>query len=139
MVGARTEGSGWYISVSLVIMSVINSVIKNVLLLWVLVEIINAKEYQPTWESLDSRPLPSWYDEAKIGIFLHWGVFSVPSFRSEWFWKDWKTAPPNAPIRQFMKNNYKPDFTYADFASQFTAEFYDPDEWADLFKKAGAK
>lgn len=46
-------------------------------------------EYDPTWESLDGRPLPSWYDEAKIGIFIHWGVFSVPGIASEWFWKQW--------------------------------------------------
>lgn len=42
--------------------------------------------YDPTWESLDSRPLPAWFDQAKFGIFIHWGVFSVPSFGSEWFW-----------------------------------------------------
>lgn len=45
-----------------------------------------APRYDPTWESLDSRPLPAWYDQAKFGIFIHWGVFSVPSFGSEWFW-----------------------------------------------------
>jgi hypothetical protein len=50
----------------------------------------NITQYTPTWDSLDSRPLPQWYDEAKIGIFIHWGVFSVPSFGSEWFWKQWK-------------------------------------------------
>jgi alpha-L-fucosidase len=42
--------------------------------------------FDPTWESLDSRPLPAWFDQAKFGIFIHWGVFSVPSFGSEWFW-----------------------------------------------------
>jgi len=47
-------------------------------------------KYVPTWSSLDSRPLPSWYDDAKFGIFIHWGVFSVPSFGSEWFWNNWK-------------------------------------------------
>lgn len=46
--------------------------------------------YDPNWESLDARPLPSWYDEAKIGIFIHWGVFSVPAVRTEWFWNVWK-------------------------------------------------
>lgn len=45
-----------------------------------------APRYDPTWESLDSRPLPAWFDQAKFGIFIHWGVFSVPSFGSEWFW-----------------------------------------------------
>lgn len=48
------------------------------------------EEYQPTWASLDKRPLPKWYDELKVGIFIHWGVFSVPSFGSEWFWTNWK-------------------------------------------------
>ena len=91
----------------------------------------------PTWESLDARPLPDWYDEGKIGIFLHWGVFSVPSFGSEWFWENWHSG--QASYIDFMKKNYRPGFTYADFASQFTAEFYDPDSWADLFAKAGAR
>lgn len=52
---------------------------------------VNDKKYEPTWESLDSRPLPTWFDDAKIGIFIHWGVFSVPSFGSEWFWINWKS------------------------------------------------
>jgi alpha-L-fucosidase len=49
-----------------------------------------ALRYDPTWESLDSRPLPQWYDNSKLGIFIHWGVFSVPSFGSEWFWSSWE-------------------------------------------------
>lgn len=47
-------------------------------------------KYDPTWESLDKRPLPSWYDDVKFGIFLHWGVYSVPSYGSEWFWSNWE-------------------------------------------------
>lgn len=43
-------------------------------------------QYTPDWNSLDARPLPQWYDKAKIGVFLHWGVFSVPSYSDEWFW-----------------------------------------------------
>jgi len=96
-------------------------------------------KYDPTWESLDARPLPSWYDEAKIGIFLHWGVFSVPSFGSEWFWYNWQSSAPNSSYREFMRANYKPGFTYADFGPMFTAELFDPNHWADLFQKAGAK
>lgn len=46
--------------------------------------------YEPTWDSLDNRSLPSWYDDYKVGIFIHWGVFSVPSFGSEWFWNNWQ-------------------------------------------------
>lgn len=51
---------------------------------------VTVDKYEPTWDSLDTRPIPSWFDEAKIGIFIHWGVFSVPSFGGEWFWADWK-------------------------------------------------
>ena len=47
--------------------------------------------YAPTWESLDARPMPQWYLDDKIGIFIHMGVFSVPSFHGEWFWDDWLT------------------------------------------------
>lgn len=49
-----------------------------------------SNRYSPDWKDLDTRPLPRWYDEAKIGIFLHWGVYSVPGFTSEWFWSNWK-------------------------------------------------
>ncbi|PVD24700.1 hypothetical protein C0Q70_15185 [Pomacea canaliculata] len=73
-------------------------------------------QYQPTWESLDSRPLPSWYDEAKLGIFIHWGVFSVPSFRSEWFWWDWQGAMDEDTV----------------------TEFYNAAQWADIFNASGA-
>ncbi|XP_005102742.1 alpha-L-fucosidase [Aplysia californica] len=94
--------------------------------------------YEPTWESLDSRPIPEWYDEAKLGIFIHWGVFSVPSFASEWFWWDWKGQSTPAVV-EFMAKNYPPDFTYADFAKQFTAEFFNAVEWAQMFQSSGAK
>lgn len=45
---------------------------------------LQSQAYEPTWESLDTRPLPQWYDDAKFGIFIHWGVFSVPAFETEW-------------------------------------------------------
>ncbi|XP_046581898.1 alpha-L-fucosidase-like [Haliotis rubra] len=93
--------------------------------------------YDPTWESLDQRPLPAWYDEAKFGIFLHWGVFSVPSFAGAWFQEFW--LHKRADVVKFMKDNYRPGFTYADFAAQFTAEFYNPDQWAEIFNASGAR
>ena len=94
-------------------------------------------KYEPNWESIDSRPLPAWYDEAKVGIFLHWGVFSVPGFGSEWFWWYWHSGSKGEV--EFMEKNYPPGFTYADFASMFHAEFYDPNRWADILDAAGAK
>ncbi|CAL1527440.1 unnamed protein product, partial [Lymnaea stagnalis] len=95
--------------------------------------------YQPNWQSLDARPIPQWYDEAKIGIFLHWGVFSVPSYVGAWFWYYWQGPSPSLDVVEFMKMNYPPGFTYADFAPMFTAEFYNPDQWADIFKASGAQ
>ena len=79
------------------------------------------------------------YDEAKFGIFMHWGVYSVPSFFSEWFWYRWKGPDKYPEVVDFMKKNYPPDFTYADFASSFTAELFDPYEWADIIQASGAK
>ncbi|KAJ0180397.1 hypothetical protein K1T71_003801 [Dendrolimus kikuchii] len=95
------------------------------------------KKYSPDWTDLDTRPLPEWYDRAKIGIFLHWGVFSVPSFKSEWFWSDWKGG--SLDCFNFMYKNYPPGFTYQEFAPMFTGEFFDANEWAQLFEKSGAK
>jgi alpha-L-fucosidase len=97
------------------------------------------QQYTPDWTSLDTRPLPSWYDDSKIGIFIHWGVFSVPSIGSEWMWWEWKGTNPSRSIVEFMNKTYPPDWTYADFAAQFRAELYDPNEWADIFAASGAK
>lgn len=99
-----------------------------------------AARYTADWASLDSRPLPSWYDEAKLGIFVHWGVYSVPGFHDEWFWYNWLLRqPPSPDCVDYMKRNYPPGFTYPEFAPDFTARFFDPGEWADIFKASGAK
>ncbi|XP_012990897.3 tissue alpha-L-fucosidase isoform X1 [Esox lucius] len=99
-----------------------------------------AVRYSANWTSIDSRPLPPWYDEAKIGIFIHWGVFSVPGFGqfSEWFWWWWKGAQREAEV-DFMNKHYPPNFEYTDFANNFRAQFFNPDDWADIFESSGAK
>ncbi|CAD5123803.1 DgyrCDS12114 [Dimorphilus gyrociliatus] len=99
---------------------------------------VDVHKYLPEWESLDKRPLPQWYNDAKFGIFIHWGVFSVPAYGSEWFWQHWQ-GDKKANYVQFVEKNYKPGWTYADFARDFTTEFYNPDEWAELFESSGAK
>lgn len=109
------------------------------LVLMLQLPVIHSVHYTPDWKSLDSRPLPAWYDDSKIGIFLHWGVFSVPSFVNAWFWYWWKGPQPHEDIVQFMNDNYKPDFTYADFAREFTTEFFDPYYWAEIFNASGAR
>ena len=103
-------------------------------------------QYQPNWDSLDARPLPAWYDQAKFGIFMHWGVFSVPSYgggetgkgASEWFWWDWKGAKESWAV-DFMEKNYLATFTYPDFAPQFKAELFSPGDWAQTIAASGAK
>ena len=119
--------------------------ILNFLLFMCLQEIcsVSAVRYTPDWNSLDSRPLPQWYDDAKVGIFLHWGVFSSPSYgigtsiEASLFWLYWKNNA--SEIMQYLKQNYPPDFTYADFAATFRAELFNPDEWADILKSARVK
>lgn len=108
------------------------------IILLCLVSVSLGQRYKPEWTSLDKRPLPTWYDQSKIGIFIHWGVFSVPSFHGAWFWEYWVDGK-DPVIVDFMKENYPPGFTYPDFAAQFTSELYDPNTWADIFKASGAK
>lgn len=97
------------------------------------------KRYDPNWDSLMTRPLPQWFDNAKIGLFMHWGVFSVPSWGSEWYWYSLDGPKPNPAYVEFHTKNYGKDFKYAEFGPMFKAELWNPDEWADLFKKAGIK
>ena len=63
---------------------------------------------------MDARPLPLWYDEAKFGIFCHWGVYSVPSLDGEWFWPGMNYGDK----KTFMETHYRPGFTYQDFAPE---------------------
>ena len=107
--------------------------------------------FDATWESLNARPTPEWFGDAKFGIFIHWGVYSVPAYchpssYSEWYWHwlknkvdDGKLADFHRVVADFHKQWYGPDFEYKDFAPQFRAELWKPNEWAQLFKRAGAK
>ena len=100
--------------------------------------------YEPKWESLDQRPAPAWYLDAKFGIFIHWGVYAVPAWGapktySEWYWNNMHDRKADNVWWQFHKKNYGENFDYPDFAPLFRAELYNPDEWADLFYRSGAK
>ena len=94
--------------------------------------------FSPSWKSLDKRAIPSWYDDAKFGIFVHWGVYSVPSFDSEWFWYKWK----GRQLQQYVNytgKNFPPGFSYNEFAPMFKAEFFDAKQWAELVARSGAR
>ena len=123
-----------------------------VVLVLSLASVLSAQtRYQPTWESIDSRPVPGWFTDAKFGIFIHWGVYSVPSYAAvgsyaEWYWRNMedgregKTKEKNQPATwNFHRTNYGADFPYANFAPMFRAELFQPDHWADVFQRSGAK
>lgn len=102
------------------------------------------QSYEANWDSLDTRPMPSWYPGAKLGVFIHWGVYSVPSygFGAEWFWKGWQDFGDTDKHRDkvaYMEENFSFDFKYQDFAPQFKASLWDPKEWVEIIKASGAK
>jgi alpha-L-fucosidase len=104
-----------------------------------------AGPYRPEWASLDQRPMPAWFQDAKFGIFIHWGVYSVPAWAvkgeyAEWYWnRIMRTDAEHEPWRAFHRENFGEDFDYADFAPQFRAELFDARQWAEVFERAGAK
>ncbi len=104
-----------------------------------------SKKYEPRWASLDARPMPDWYRDAKFGVFIHWGVYSVPAWGkvgeyAEWYWHRVASGKPEDVVwREFHAKNYGAQFSYVDFAPKFTAELYDAKQWADLFARAGVK
>jgi alpha-L-fucosidase len=116
--------------------------------------ITSQTKYEPSWASIDARPTPTWFEDAKFGIFIHWGLFSVPGWGptaqdsvgvydryAEWYWKG-LTDPNRKGYKAFNKfhnSTYGKDFKYQDFAKDFKCELFDPSQWADVFKDAGAK
>lgn len=96
-------------------------------------------QFRPDWGSLSHWDVPTWYKDAKFGIFIHWGVYSVPAFGSEWYPRQMylKGTPENK--HQIEKYGPLTKFGYKDFIPMFKAEHYDPQAWAELFKDAGAK
>ncbi|XP_013409767.1 alpha-L-fucosidase isoform X1 [Lingula anatina] len=111
--------------------------------------------YAAHWESLDNRPIPSWYENAKLGIFIHWGVYAVPGYAvngpSEWFWYWWKIDQDflqrrrkakvitGESVKKFVADKFSSDWQYSDFAPQFSGEFFNPEKWVDIFKASGAR
>jgi alpha-L-fucosidase len=96
-------------------------------------------KYTPTWKSLKQYTVPDWFRDAKFGIFIHWGVYSVPAFSSEWYPRNMYLQ--GSPEYEIHIENFGPhsEFGYKDFIPQFKAEKFDPGAWTELFKEAGAK
>lgn len=94
--------------------------------------------YQPTWESLRANwKTPEWFRDAKFGIFMHWGPYAVPAHGNEWY----VSKMYGGTNTQWQINKYGPldKFGYKDFIPMFAASKFNPDEWAELFRKSGAK
>ncbi|MCF8714716.1 alpha-L-fucosidase [Joostella atrarenae] len=98
------------------------------------------------WKDIDKREFPQWWKDAKFGIFIHWGPYSVPAFSkvgeySEWYWKDLKdsTTTSHKELKAFHDKNYGESFAYPDFVPKFKAELFDADQWASMLEGSGAK
>lgn len=106
-----------------------------------------AQNYQPTWASLNERKIPAWFHQDKFGIFIHWGLYAVPSYApvipnsgysyAEWYWN--RLPEKKQEFIDFHNKNYGADFLYPQFEPMFKAEMFDPSQWADVFKRSGAK
>jgi len=99
------------------------------------------KKFEPNWASLDTVPVPTWFNEAKFGIFVVWGPYSVPAWTDRGYaeWYGGKLDQGQKPTVEFHAKNYGKDFKYEQFAEQFKAELWDPEAWAKLFARSGAK
>ena len=98
--------------------------------------------YRYDWESLRQAPVPEWLQDAKFGIFIHWGPYSVPGWSDGRSYSEWYSSLMywNESFVEHHRRNYgEPgEFGYKDFIPMFEAELFDPDEWAGLFEASGA-
>ncbi|MGB2676845.1 MAG: alpha-L-fucosidase [Candidatus Acidiferrum sp.] len=99
----------------------------------------NAGPYRPDWESLRRYETPDWYKDAKFGIFIHWGVYSVPAFGNEWYPRNMYQEGSDEYKHHLATYGPPSKFGYKDFIPRFKAEHFDPVQWAELFKASGAR
>ena len=102
-------------------------------------EIIAKGPYHDDWASLTDFEMPRWYEKAKFGIFIHWGLYSVPAFNNEWYSRNMYIQGTPEYEHHIKTYGAHKDFGYKDFIPLFTADQFDPDYWAETFAAAGAK
>ncbi len=95
--------------------------------------------FRPDWAALQAYKTPEWYADAKFGIFIHWGLFSIPAFGSEWYSRNMYVK--GSPEYEHHIKTYGPhtSFGYKDFIPMFKADKFEPDVWTTLFANAGAR
>ncbi len=97
---------------------------------------ISDGEYKDNWQSLCKYGLPDWYKNSKLGIFIHWGVYSVPAHGNEWYPR--RMYQKSDPLRAYHIKKYGKNFDYSQFIDMFKAEKFNADEWVKMFKDMGA-
>lgn len=102
-------------------------------------QVIGQGPYTDTWESLSQWQPPKWYQNAKFGIFIHWGVYSVPAYDNEWYPRNMYIQGSKAFEHHVKTYGPHKEFGYKDFIPLFRGENFDPAAWAELFQRAGAK
>ncbi len=117
-----------------------------ILIMLLLAGLTTQAQTQPTWESLNQRGYPQWFQDAKLGIFIHWGLYSVPAYASkegygEWFYRGlMQKVPERTRIMSYYADTTKPVFDqYKELTKFWHAELWNPADWAQMFKDAGAK
>ena len=97
-------------------------------------------KYKQSWESLaQHNEEPDWFQDAKLGIYFHWGIYSVPAYGDEWYPRNMHIPGSKENKHHIEKYGEPSEFGYDKFAEMFKAEHFDAEEWATLFKKAGAR
>jgi len=111
-----------------------------ILFLFTLAGKVYAQDANPDFAAIYKREIPAWFNEAKFGIFVVWGPYSVPAYvpngYAEWYWQRMQNEKA---VKDFHERAYGENFKYEQFAEMFKAELWDPDFWCDLFARAGAK
>ena len=102
-------------------------------------EVIAKGPYKDNWASLSTWQVPEWFGKAKFGIFIHWGLYSVPANSNEWYSRNMYIDGMPAYEHHVKTFGHQKDFGYKDFISMFTAEKFSPEEWVKMFKDAGAE
>ena len=98
-------------------------------------------KYAPNWHSLRRHQTPKWLQDGKFGVYTHWGIYSVPAFGQNGTWYPHNMYRAGNDQAQYHEKTYGPatDFGYKDFIPMFTAEKFDPEEWARIIKSSGAR
>ncbi len=94
--------------------------------------------FSDDWSSLSRMRTPAWFDEHRLGIFTHWGIYSVPAHANEWYSRNMYRLGDEALEYHTKAYGSPKDFGYKDFIPEFTAKRFDADEWLELFREAGA-